>query len=513
MSMSAVEPGTRLADRFRLEDRVDESGGATLWKAIDEILARPVAVHTFSPEFARVTEVVTAARLASRLTDPRLTQVFDAADEDGTAYVVSEWVSGESLLDLLSNGAVEPERGAALVAEAAEALAHAHEAGLTHLHLTPERLMWTTGGTVKLLGLAVDAAILGLEAGEDAAREDAEGLGRLLYAAVTGHWPGEEDCGLPAAPTDDGKICTPRQVTAGVPGYLDAITCRALLQEPKRGRPPLSTPAEVAEALAEVPRPAPAPVTTAPPALNLRDGAPDGMTASPAQPPPLGPTPDWNSGPAWNGSSWGTGGPQQTTGTASKILLTVIVLLVMAAVGVGAWTVGKNLGNAPKTTRSAEPSQSAATHKPVTVKPVSATGFDPLGDDKVENPDLAPLAVDGKPSTEWHTTSYNSADLGRLKDGVGLILDMGKPIPISDVAVSLGSAPGASVQLKVGDAADLGSLKTVAKAENTSGSVTLTPDKATTGQYVVIWFTRLPPYEGKYRGTIYEVTVHSPGSA
>ena len=85
MSTSAVEPGTRLAERFRLEDRVTESDGATLWKAIDEILARPVAVHTFSPDFPRVHEVVTAARAASRLTDPRLTQVFDTTSSV-TAY-------------------------------------------------------------------------------------------------------------------------------------------------------------------------------------------------------------------------------------------------------------------------------------------------------------------------------------------------------------------------------------------------------------------------------------------
>ncbi|GIH51215.1 protein kinase family protein [Microbispora rosea] len=509
MSMSTVEPGTRLADRFRLEDRVHESGGATLWKALDEILARPVAVHTFTPDFSRVQEVVTAARQASRLTDPRLTQVFDAADEDGTAYVVSEWVSGESLLDLLESGPVEPERGAALVAEAAEALAHAHTAGLTHLHLTPGRLVWTSGGTVKLLGLAVDAAILDLSS-EDPAREDAEGLGRLLYAALTGHWPGDLDCGLPPAPLDDGKICTPRQVTAGVPGYLDAITCRALLQEPRRGQPPLATPADVAEALAVVPRPAPAPVTTAPPALNLRSEAPDapGMSTMPPRmpshlahqmamtsPPPLPP-------------------PRPQTGAASKILLTVIVLLVMAAVGVGAWTVGKNLGNTPRGVAESGAAQSPSpSRKPVTVKPVSAAGFDPLGTDRAEKPEIAPLAVDGKPSTDWHTDSYSSADLGRLKDGVGLILDMGKPVPIADVVVSLGSAGGSTVQLKVGDAAELSSLKTVAEKKGASGSVTLTPEKATTGQYVLIWFTRLPPYNGQYRGTIYDVTVHSPGSA
>ena len=500
MSMSTVEPGTRLADRFRLEDRVHESGGATLWKALDEILARAVAVHTFTPDFPRVEEVVTAARQASRLTDPRLTQVFDAADEDGTAYVVSEWVNGDSLLDLLQSGPIEPERGAALVAEAAEALAHAHAAGLTHLHLTPARVVWTSGGTVKLLGLAVDAAILDLSSDEPA-REDAEGLGRLLYAALTGHWPGELDCGLPAAPLDDGKVCTPRQVTAGVPGYLDAITCRALLQEPRRGEPPLATPADVAEALAHVPRPSPAPVTTGPPALNLHSEAPDGhgmSTMPPRMPSHVTMVPP----------------PRPQTGTASKILLTVIVLLVMAAVGVGAWTVGKNLGNTPRGVEQADGTRSASPSiKPVKVEAVSAAGFDPLGSDRAEKPEIAPLAIDGKPSTEWHTDSYNSADLGKLKDGVGLILDMGKPVPIADVVVSLGSAGGSTVQLKVGDSADLSSLKTVAEKKGASGTVTLLPETTVTGQYVLVWFTRLAPYNGQYRGTIYEVTVHSPGSA
>ncbi|MEV7908028.1 serine/threonine protein kinase, partial [Streptomyces anulatus] len=143
MSSSAVEPGTKLAERFRLEDRVHESGGATLWKAIDEVLARPVAVHTFDPDFPRLNEVVSAARVASRLTDPRLTQVFDATEDDGHSYVVSEWVSGETLTDMITSGPLEPERAAALVAEAAEALAHAHEAGLAHLCLTPEHLVWT----------------------------------------------------------------------------------------------------------------------------------------------------------------------------------------------------------------------------------------------------------------------------------------------------------------------------------------------------------------------------------
>jgi hypothetical protein len=66
MSTFISEPGTRLGGRYRLEDRVNASAGWSAWKAIDETLARPVAVLTFAPGFPRIREVVTAARAASR---------------------------------------------------------------------------------------------------------------------------------------------------------------------------------------------------------------------------------------------------------------------------------------------------------------------------------------------------------------------------------------------------------------------------------------------------------------
>ncbi|MET9343510.1 protein kinase family protein [Nonomuraea sp. NPDC003804] len=494
---STVEPGTRLAERFRLEDRVSESEGATLWKAIDEILARPVAVHTFDPDFPRVTEVVTAARAASRLTDPRLTQVFDAAEDGDLAYVVSEWVTGDSLSDLLAGGPMEPERAAALVAEAAEALAHAHEHDLHHLCLHPGKLVWTTGNTVKVLGVAVDAALAGLTT-DDPARDDAEGLGRLLYAGLTGHWPGdEEEGGLPAAPMTDGHFCTPRQVTAGVPGYLDTITCRAVLPESRRGQSALATPAEMAEALADVARPLPIPFTPAPP-----------------PPPPPAPTVASRSEGMEIRQQLYVPAPPKQPSTLNRALMTFLVLLVIAAVGVGAWTLGRKLGNPGQQPPVAESSPPPSpTAEPQIVKPSTATGFDPLGDDRAEHPELAKDAIDGKPDTFWNTTKYVSATLGNLKPGVGLMLDMGKPTKIADVIATLSDSPGATVELKVGNSADLSSLKTVAKQKDASGKVTLTPGEAATGQYVLIWFTRLPAEDGAFRGTIYDVVVYSPGTA
>src|SRR6266705_2705905 len=219
------EPGTRLGGRYRLEDRIAAAGGWAAWKAIDEILARAVTVFTFAPGFPRIREVVTAARAASRLTDARLTQV--------------------------------------LVAEAADALSVAHAAGLAHLCLVPGSLRWTPGGGVKIVGLGIDAALAGATA-DDPALADTRGLARLLYAALTGHWPGPDSAVLPTAPVADGLPRSPRQVRAGVPTALDDITCRALFQQDRRGGPALTTPGQLAGARMAVIPPAPPPKAAPP---------------------------------------------------------------------------------------------------------------------------------------------------------------------------------------------------------------------------------------------------------
>src|SRR5215469_13551974 len=198
MSTYTSEPGTRLAGRYRLVEHTATGTGWTMWKAQDETLARLVSVLTFAPDFPRIPEVVTAARAASRLTDSRLAQVFDVEDGGDRAYVVLEWVAGDSLDDMLGGGPLDPAQGVALITEASKALAGAHAAGLSHLCLTPDSLRWTPGGGVKVTGLGIDAALAGVSA-SDPAVVDTRGLGRLLYATLTGHWPGLESTSLPPA--------------------------------------------------------------------------------------------------------------------------------------------------------------------------------------------------------------------------------------------------------------------------------------------------------------------------
>src|ERR1700748_3092407 len=160
MSTYTAEPGTRLAGRYRLVDQVSAGAGWSMWKAMDETLARPVSVLTFAEGFPRTPEVVTAARAASRLTDPRMAQVFDVEDGGGQAYIVLEWVGGDSLTDIIdAGGPPDPGRACSLISYAARAIAGAHALGQAHLRLTPETLRWTRGSGIKITGLRIDAAL------------------------------------------------------------------------------------------------------------------------------------------------------------------------------------------------------------------------------------------------------------------------------------------------------------------------------------------------------------------
>jgi len=516
MSTFISEPGTRLGGRYRLEDRISASDGWSAWKAIDETLARAVTVLTFAPGFARIGDVVTAARAASRLTDARLAQVFDVEENWDQAYVVMEWVAGDSLHDMLADGPLDPGKSAEIIAEGAEALASAHAAGVAHLCLTPGSLRWTNGGGVKVVGLGIDAALSGTTA-DDPALADTWGLGKLLYAALTAHWPGEGWPALPPAPqSPDGRPCSPRQVRAGVPSAVDDITCQALFQDGRGGGPPITSPAVLAGALSEV---VPAPVAP-PPALPHHGGP--GWDAAPSGPQTAGAY--WQQMPTEPPRRAPRPAPGRSAGRprASALMLALGAVLVVALVGVGAWVLGHHgstppSGTTPTTSHSASsPASSAAV-----LTPRSAHGFDALsspGDDpQNENDQLARFAIDGNPSTSWNTQFYiGNPVFGGTKTGTGLILDMGRPVKLSSVQVTFGSIPGADVQIEVGNnntraPSTLSSFTTVASATGVGGTHTFTVHSSASGRYVLIWFTKLPPQSAgsssRFEAKVYNIIV------
>ena len=489
MSTFISEPGTRLGGRYRLEDRVRAGPGWSAWKAIDEILARAVMVLAFGPGFPRITEAVTAARAASRLTDARLAQVFDVEEGWDHAYVVTEWVSGDSLEDLLADGPLQPTLAAEIIGQCAEAIASAHAAGVAHLCLTPGSLRWTPQGGVKISGIGIDAVLTGATAA-DPGIADTRGLASLLYVALTAHWPGDGCPGLPPAPAVDGHPRSPRQVRAGVPAAIDEITCQALFQRVTAGGQPLTTPAMLAGALARV-APAAPPIPS--PSPYRQHPMPAGATGRGAL--------YWDPGTD-------TGFPVQDAMPPGqrrmpRAMYAAVTLLVIAVAAAGAWVLSHGGGGS-----SGRPAHSGhrlitASDRVSALKPVGASGFDPLStvrqDPGNENSNEARYAIDGHPGTAWHSQYYfGSPKFGGLKAGTGLILDMGRAVRLSSVTVTFGPVPGADVRIELGNSdirtpATLRTFTTVARGTNLAGQHTFPVSSKATGRFVLIWFTKLPP--------------------
>jgi hypothetical protein len=548
MSTYTSEPGTRLAGRYRLVDQVAAGGGWTMWKAMDETLARPVSVLTFAPGFPRIGQVVTAARAASRLTDSRLAQVFDV--EDGgdsatsggavppgvnTAYVVLEWVGGETLADLVGDGPLDQARACALVADAARALAGAHAAGQAHLRLTPESLRWTHSSGVKITGLGIDAALAGASltgsAADDPAITDTRDLAALLYAALTGYWPGESQTGLPQAPVSDGVACTPRQVTADVSPAVDGVVSRALLQRAGRHGPPIESPAAFADALASVAPPVPLPDPA--PAMpggtldqrydRTRQDGYDGYADYPPNPNDPGTWALPDRGRGGGGGSYQRGYQAKERSAASRAVTSVVIVLVLAAVAATAWVISTSLhkstgsNNAATKTPRTSVSSPAATGSTV-LKPVGDTTFNILGSPpgNTEDPATAGLAIDNSLSTAWSTSYYFQANFGGLKSGTGLLIDMGREVRLSQVTVLFGSQCCTTAEIYLGNSNTmsgdaLSNFTKVAPAATSSGEHVYTVTSSATGRYVLIWLTgNLPPMQGqsgKYQALIYNVAI------
>ena len=252
----------RLDERISLDDQVSgpcgsswEAHGLSLWKATDQLLTRPVTVYLLPPGPVPP-GVAEAVRSAARVTDPRLATIYDTDFSPGAPYIVAEWAPGTHLEDLVLSGLPNPALAAAMIADAADAIAVAHQARRPHLRLTPRTLRWDPSTGLKITGLGLDAALCGAGAGiVNPVAADTTALARMLYALLTGYWPGDEPTALPPAPRYKGRVCTPRQVRAGVPAILDAIAYRGLQGQAADAPLRAQTPAGLALALSMVQRP------------------------------------------------------------------------------------------------------------------------------------------------------------------------------------------------------------------------------------------------------------------
>jgi len=254
----------RKVDRYELLEEVGSGGMAVVYRGRDSALDREVAVKLLHPHLAARAEsrarFSREARAVARLSHPNIVEIYDyAGDAALESFLVTEFVRGRTLRAFYDQtGVPVPEQAALLVRALADALAHAHAAGVIHRDLKPENVLMLEDGERRAVKLAdfgiarivasdermtLTGALVGspnhmapeiIEGREATARSDIFSLGTILYWLATGRMPF-------AAPNPtatlrkviEGRYDDPRSLSPLVSDELCAVVARALALDPQ----------------------------------------------------------------------------------------------------------------------------------------------------------------------------------------------------------------------------------------------------------------------------------------
>jgi serine/threonine-protein kinase len=206
--------GTSLNGRYRLEARIGSGGMSTVYRALDETLERQVAIKLMNREVAGDSDQLERfrreARAVAQLSHPHVVGVIDAGEEDGRAYIVLEYVAGETLKDRIRRlGRLPVAEAVAYAIEISRALGAAHARHIVHRDVKPQNVLIDEEGSAKVTdfgiartleedGLTADGRVIGTTdyvSPEQAlgrpvtGQSDLYSLGVVLYEMLTGEVP------------------------------------------------------------------------------------------------------------------------------------------------------------------------------------------------------------------------------------------------------------------------------------------------------------------------------------
>ncbi|HEY2330822.1 MAG TPA: Stk1 family PASTA domain-containing Ser/Thr kinase [Acidimicrobiales bacterium] len=245
--------------RYELHRRLARGGMADVYLARDTLLDRPVALKVLFAEFATdptfVERFRREAQSAANLNHPNIVSVYDWGEEDGTYFIVMEYVDGRSLSQILRDeGPLQPDRAADITIDVASALAFAHRHGVVHRDVKPGNVLVSPLGQVKVADFGIARAVSSREnltqtgtvmgtatyfSPEQARgeavdpRSDVYSLGVVLYELLVGSPPFSGDSPVSVAYKHVSEAPVPvRERKPEVPEQLEAVCMRSLAKNP-----------------------------------------------------------------------------------------------------------------------------------------------------------------------------------------------------------------------------------------------------------------------------------------
>jgi eukaryotic-like serine/threonine-protein kinase len=486
--------GEVIAERYELEELVGRGGMSSVFRAHDRLLERRVALKILHEQFLADEDYVERfrreARAVAQLGHPNIVTVIDRGDSDGCEYIVFEYIEGENLKQLVGRtGPLPVRRVLELGIQIGRALAFAHEHGLIHRDVKPQNVLLGNGQakvtdfgiarTVDVQGLTLTGTVLGTSdyiapeqaSGLDASElSDVYSLGVVLFELLTGSVPftGESFVQValrhvhePAPSVLERRSDTPLRVAAAVE--------RALEKEPARRFASMKELVDELRACVA--------------GLDVEDRDPTLVLRTPHELSRVTRL-------------------RRIRRPAAPVLFLIAGLLALAIAAAGYLL---TRGGHETAATVGPPPAAAGT---VGVRAVGAR--DPEGDGGEHNERVA-LATDGDLSTYWETEHYASRDFGRLKSGVGLVLDAGRPVRLGALTVRT-DTPGFTAVIRAGSSAD-GPFTAVSGPQTVAGSTAFSLRVASPEQYYLLWITQLAPDGDRFQTHVNEVTTGTAGAS
>ncbi len=243
--------------RYRVTEKIGTGGMADVYKAVDEVLGRTVAIKTLHPRYASdpgfVARFRQEAQSAANLSHPNIVNIYDWGRDDEAYYIVMEYVRGTDLKALVEEkGAIDPLKAAEYCSQVAAALSVAHGYDIIHRDIKPHNIVLMPEGTVKVMDFGIARAgnttmtqtgsVLGTAQyvspeqaqGRDLGpQSDLYSLGVVLYELTTGQTPFEGDSPVSVALKQvNEEPVPPSEINPDIPPALESVILRAMLKDP-----------------------------------------------------------------------------------------------------------------------------------------------------------------------------------------------------------------------------------------------------------------------------------------